>query len=235
MRLFFQPEVLNGDLFLDVEESRHCVKVLRLKEQDQILVLDGRGGKHTVSIVNANQRKCEFEVLQTEQTAPIDHHIHIAIAPTKNMDRIEWFVEKAVEIGIQEISFFFSDNSERKHFKTDRVIKKAVSAMKQSLKTHLPVINEPIKLNELLKQLPADNAQRFIAYVDQDNPDLLFKSVHPKGNYYVLIGPEGDFSTKELSAAIDNKFKKVSLGESRLRTETAGIAACHILNLINAE
>jgi len=233
MRLFFQPEILNGDLFLDAEESRHCVKVLRLKEQDQILVLDGRGGKHTVSIVNANQRKCEFDLLKSEKTPPADHHIHIAIAPTKNMDRIEWFVEKAVEIGVQEISFFFSHNSERKHFKTDRVTKKAISAMKQSLKTYLPVINEPINFPDFIKQNLDASTKRYIAYVDQTNPDLLLDLAKPNQRQLILIGPEGDFSEIELNKALDNQYAKVSLGESRLRTETAGIAACHILNLIN--
>lgn len=235
MHLFYQPKIKEDVHYLDEEESRHCIKALRLKVGEEMIVLDGLGGRYTTTVTVANHKKCEFGIVQAEQAAPIDYNIHIAIAPTKNMDRIEWFVEKAVEIGIQEISFFFSENSERKHFKTDRVIKKAISAMKQSLKTHLPAINAPIKLNELFKQLPADNTQRFIAYVDQGNPDLLFKSVQPKEKYFVLIGPEGDFSTRELSTAIDNKFKKVSLGESRLRTETAGVAACHILNLINAQ
>jgi 16S rRNA (uracil1498-N3)-methyltransferase len=231
MRLFFQPDILNGAYFLDSEESRHCVKVLRLKEQDQILVLDGNGGKHTVAIKEANYRKCSFEIIASEQALPPDHRIHIAIAPTKNIDRIEWFVEKAVELGVQEISFFFADNSERKHFKTDRVYKKAVSAMKQSLKTFLPIINSPIKLSELIAKV--DNTERYIAYVDQDNPDLLFEQAAPNKAITILIGPEGDFSEKELKLATTNQFKKISLGESRLRTETAGIAACHILNLIN--
>ena len=235
MRSFFQPEILNGDLYLDAEESRHCVKVLRLKEQDQIIVLDGSGGYHTVSITNANHKKCEFEILKSEVFAHGEQYIHIAIAPTKNLDRIEWFVEKAVEIGVKEISFFFSDNSERKHFKTDRVIKKAVSAMKQSLKTYLPIINKPIKLSDFITQYQNGETQRFIAYVDQANPDLLFDLAQPKQNVIVLIGPEGDFSEKELNLAIDNQYTKVSLGESRLRTETAGIAACHILNLINGK
>jgi 16S rRNA (uracil1498-N3)-methyltransferase len=233
MHLFYQPDIKSGVRYLDEEESRHCVKVLRLKVGEEIMVLDGQGGKYTTAITVANHKKCEFEIIQSQQATPIAYHIHIAIAPTKNMDRIEWFVEKSVELGIQEISFFISDNSERKHFKTGRVIKKAVSAMKQSLKTHLPVINEPIKLKELLNQASLDDTHKFIAYVDQDNPDLLYKSVSAKNNYFVLIGPEGDFSSKELSSAIDNNFTKVSLGESRLRTETAGIAACHILNLVN--
>ena len=232
MRLFFQPDILNGTHFLDSEESRHCVKVLRLKEGDQILVLDGNGGKHTVEIKDANHRKCSFEIIGSEQTPTPEHRIHIAIAPTKNIDRIEWFVEKVVELGVQEISFFFAENSERKHFKTDRVIKKAVSAMKQSLKTFMPTINGPIKLSELITKV--EDTERYIAYVDQDNPDLLYKKATAKKQVTVLIGPEGDFSEKELELALANQYKKISLGESRLRTETAGIAACHILNLINS-
>lgn len=233
MRLFFQPDILQGHHYLDPEESRHCIKVLRLKENDQIVVLDGSGGKHIVSISDANHKKCTFQIIKSEQSPVPDHHIHIAIAPTKNMDRVEWFVEKATEIGIQDISFVFCDNSERKHFKTDRVIKKAVSAMKQSLKTYLPTINDPITLSEFITNTATTH--RYIAYVDNTNPELLFDLAPPKQNITVLIGPEGDFSQNELTLAISQQFKKVSLGESRLRTETAGIAACHILNLINGK
>ena len=235
MRLFYQPKIKEGIHFLDEEESRHCVKVLRLKEGEKIIVLDGIGGRYTVNITHANHKKCEFELMKSEQFALPNYYIHIAIAPTKNIDRTEWFVEKAVEIGIQEISFFFSDNSERKHFKTDRVIKKAISAMKQSLKMYLPTINEPVKLSDFIKRENKIGTQRFIAYVDQTNPDLLYKSVQPKQNYIVLIGPEGDFSEEELALAISHQFVKINLGESRLRTETAGIAASHILNLINGK
>ncbi len=235
MRLFYQPKINEDVHYLDEEESRHCVKVLRLKEGDQIIVLDGIGGKHTATIALAHHKKCTFEIIKSEQSSIPDHHTHIAIAPTKNMDRIEWFVEKATEIGIQEISFIFCDNSERKHFKTDRIVKKAVSAMKQSAKTHLPIINEAIKFIDFVKQSEVNDRQRFIAYVDQKNPNLLYHLVQPKQSYTILIGPEGDFSEKELAIALDHQFRKVSLGKSRLRTETAGIAACHILNLINGE
>jgi len=231
MRLFYQPSILEGQLHLDTDESRHCIKVLRLKEQDQIEVLDGKGGRHTVSISDPNHKKCAFSIVLSKIEPKPLHHIHIAIAPTKNIDRVEWFVEKAVEIGVQEISFFFSTNSERKHFKTDRVIKKAVSAMKQSHKTFLPIINEPIKLNALIQK--AESNEKYIAFVDHANPDLLFDIAAPFKETLILIGPEGDFSEKELEIAIANGYKKVSLGPSRLRTETAGIAAVHIMNLIN--
>lgn len=235
MRLFYQPKISEGVNYLDEEESRHCVKVLRLKEEDKICVLDGIGGKHTATITSADHRKCTFDLVHSEIDPLGRHHIHIVIAPTKNIDRIEWFVEKSVEIGVHEISFVFCDNSERKHFKTDRVIKKAVSAMKQSLKTHLPVVNEPVKLSEFIKCNDSKDTYRFIAYVDNTNPDLLLNFAKPDKNYCILIGPEGDFSEKELIQALDSNFKKISLGESRLRTETAGIAACHILNLINGK
>ena len=235
MRLFYQPKIKEGLHFLDEEESRHAIKVLRLKEGDDIRVLDGVGGTHIASITSANHKKCEFKVKRADQASIPKHHIHIAIAPTKNADRIEWFVEKTVEIGVQEISFVFCDNSERKHFKIDRIVKKAISAMKQSLGAYLPIINEPIKLADFYKKTDISNTEVYIAYVDHDNPDLLLKIAQPKNNYLVLIGPEGDFSNQELEVARENKFKKVSLGQSRLRTETAGIVACHILNIVNGK
>ena len=232
MQLFYQPLLTDGTTYLDEEESRHCVKVLRRKLGDEIHVIDGNGGWYNAKITNADSKKCEFSVLNKVQHTHPPFYIHIVIAPTKNTDRIEWFVEKSVEIGIQEISFAICKQSERKFFKTDRVAKKAISAMKQSLKPFLPKINPPLALPEVFKQISQD-FDRFIAYVDNQNPDKLMKIAPTSGKYCVLIGPEGDFSIEELNMAIAEGFKKVSLGTSRLRTETAGIAACHILNLIN--
>ena len=229
MRRFYQPKIKDGANYLEEEESRHC-KVLRLKEGDQIMVLDGSGGIYTVNIISTSTKKYVFEIVHCEQFQPTDYHIHIAIAPTKNVDRIEWFVEKAVEIGVQEISFIFCENSERKHLKIDRLVKKAISAMKQSLKTYLPNINNPVKFSKCIDSTAT--LERYIGHVSQTNVDLLFELAQPKKNYTVIIGPEGGFSENELAIALDHKFKKASLGENRLRTETAGIAACHILNLI---
>jgi len=158
-------------------------------------------------------------------------HIHIAIAPTKNPDRTEWFVEKAIEIGVDEISFLLCDNSERAALKTDRLEKLAISAMKQSLRCTLTKINHMVLLKDFITTTNASS--KYIAHVDQTNPDHLQRIAPPKSDYIILIGPEGDFSKKELELTATHNYKKVSLGTNRLRTETAGLVACHILNLIN--
>ena len=231
MSLFYQPEVSGGAHFLDEEESRHCIKVLRHKAGDIIKVQDGSGNIFSVQITSAHPKKCEFEVLDAEFQPLPPHHIHIAIAPTKNLDRIEWFVEKVVEIGVQEISFISCKNSERKVLKLDRLERKALSAMKQSQHLYLPKLNELKPFNDFIAKV--SEANKYIAYVDFNNSVKLSRSAEAGNDYCVLIGPEGDFSSEELEMALKNGFKKVSLGNSRLRTETAGMVACHTLNMIN--
>lgn len=231
MNLFFQPVIDQGIRFLDEAESFHAVKVLRRKRGDRIHITDGKGLVYDAIIQNADIRRCTFEIEGKEVVPPPAYSIHIAISPTKNADRIEWFVEKAVEIGITEITLVDCDHTERRHQKTDRLEKVANSAMKQSLKAWLPVVHPLYPLRDFITSATAD--QKFIAYVDNDNPELLKNVITPGSSYVVLIGPEGDFSKEELTLAEQNGFKKVSLGPSRLRTETAGIVACHILNLAN--
>jgi len=227
MQLFYQPELLNGITHLDVDESRHAVKVMRLKNGDEISLIDGKGTFYKASITNDNFRKCEFKIVSQVKEESHDGFRHLAIAPTKNLDRTEWFVEKAVEMGVDRISFILCKNSERKFLKSDRIVKKAISAMKQSIKATLPVIDELVPFHQFVKKdYPGS---KFIAFVDFENPTRLKSIV--TGNDLVLIGPEGDFNTKEVELANEYGFKKVSLGQSRLRTETAGIAAAHILNL----
>lgn len=229
--LFYQPGIQYGSHFLDPEESRHATKVLRRKAGDTIHITDGKGVLYTCKVTEPKPDKCSFVIESSEPEKAKSFHIHIAIAPTKNPDRIEWFVEKAIEIGIDEISFIECANSERTSIKLERVEKLAVSAMKQSLKLALPKIHSIRRLHDFIK---AENAGvKFIAYVDQANPDELFKAAKPKESYTVLVGPEGDFTPAELELALQNGYKKVALGPSRLRTETAGLAACHTLNLIN--
>lgn len=230
MARFYQPEIAIGSHYLRPEESHHCVKVLRHKVGDVIEVLDGNGSLYTVRITKADPKQCNFEIVDATVSEKPPFHIHIAIAPTKNLDRMEWFVEKAVEIGVQEITFMVCRNSERKILKLNRLERKAVSAMKQSQQFYLPKINPLTPYQQLLPELTA--GQKFIAFVDFDNPSYL-KEVAPREKYCVLIGPEGDFTDDELNFAISQGFTKVSLGPSRLRTETAGLVACHILNLIN--
>jgi 16S rRNA (uracil1498-N3)-methyltransferase len=232
VNLFYQPLIPEGIHHLDEEESRHCVKVLRKNSGDSIHITDGKGFFYEAIISKPDFRKCEFAINKTTPGEKKNYEIHIAIAPTKNADRIEWFVEKATEFGIDRITLIDCENSERTFLKTERLRKLAVSAMKQSLKSTLPVIDELTSFSNLLKSLNAIG--KFIAYVDTSNTVHL-QHVAKRGEAsVVLIGPEGDFSADEVTEALQVGFTKVSLGRSRLRTETAAIAACHILNLVNA-
>lgn len=231
MAQFYLPEIKHGTNELSPEESKHAVKVLRLSSGDEIQLMDGEGGIYTAIIDEANHKRCSFHVVNTSQQIKNKHFIHIAIAPTKNIDRIEWFVEKCVEIGIDEISFISCQNSERKQIKIDRIEKKAVSAMKQSLNAFKPQLNDLEPFSSFVDR--TKQKEKYIAYVDFENPDMLYNIASKSSEYCVLIGPEGDFSSKEVEYAINKGFKKISLGNTRLRTETAGIAACHLLNILN--
>jgi 16S rRNA (uracil1498-N3)-methyltransferase len=231
VNLFYQPHIQDGIYYLDPEESRHCYKVLRKKPGDVIQITDGKGYRYQAKLTDTKPDQCSFTIESKQQEEKRPFTIHIALAPTKNPDRTEWFVEKAIEIGVDELSFLLCDNSERAALKTDRIEKLAISAMKQSLKSSLPKINHMVLLKDFITA--SNTASKYIAYVDQTNPDHLLKEAKEKSNYIVLIGPEGDFSKKELELALTQGYKKVSLGPSRLRTETAGVVACHILNLVN--
>ena len=228
--LFYQPDIDQGALHLSEEESRHTVKVLRYQNGEVLELTNGRGTHFNVRITNADSRKCLFEIVDRKELPKKDFSVHIAIAPTKNMDRTEWFIEKSVEIGIDQISFMQCKNSERKSINMERVEKIAISAMKQSGQYWLPELR-PLTLMKNLLQTSA--AQKFITYVDHSNPHHLQSLALPSKNYVVLIGPEGDFTKEELLDAEKSGFSKVSLGATRLRTETAGVVACHILNLLN--
>lgn len=230
MNLFYQPQIDQGIHYLDEEESRHCIKVLRRRAGDQLQITDGKGFFYHALITDADPRRCSFNIREQRKENEKTFTIHIAISPTKNADRIEWFVEKTVEIGIDQITLLDCKNSERSFIKTDRLKKVAISAMKQSIKATLPVINDMISFDTFIQHR---EEEKFIAFVDMANPLHLKDAAKSKGKYLVLIGPEGDFSNEELDAATALNFTKVSLGKSRLRTETAGIAACHLLNLIN--
>lgn len=228
---FYQPHILTGAHHLDEEESRHAAKVLRLTTGSEITVTDGKGHLVTAAIAALHARRCDLEIRATQKINRRPFEIGMAIAPTKNMDRTEWFVEKAVELGIEHIHFFHSRYSERKAINPERLLKKAVSAMKQSQQAWLPVITDMVPLGKLIASASAD--LKFIAFVDATNPKHLMQLAEPNKKYLVLIGPEGDFSSEELNAAMDAGFLKVSLGPNRLRTETAGVMACAILNLVN--
>lgn len=229
MQLFYQPHIEEGSHYLDDEESRHAIKVLRLKQGDMVDLTDGKGNFYKARITDANHKKCYFEITNVYASGPNLTFRHIAIAPTKNLDRTEWFVEKAVELGVDRITFLHCEHSERKVLKTDRIVKKAIGAMKQSGQAHLPTIDELTSFKSFVKGVQSD--LKFIAYVDFENRDELKESIAPGKSNLVLIGPEGDFSVNEVNMAVESGFIKVSLGKNRLRTETAGIAAVHLLNL----
>lgn len=201
-----------------------------MKIGDPLLITDGQGVLYDGVITKADSRVCGFTITVKRISPARSFSISIAIAPTKNIDRTEWFVEKAVELGIEQIHFMRCKNSERKTVNLERIQKIIISAMKQSGQAWLPECSEIKPYSEILS-LTAD--QKFICYVDNQNPDQLNSLAKPNLKYLVLIGPEGDFQKEELEQAIQHGFKKVSLGINRLRTETAALAACHTLNLIN--
>lgn len=232
--IFYAPECTSseGTKQLSEEESQHAVKVLRLKEGDNIIVVNGAGGYYKARITNSHHKRCEFEIIDAfEHFGKRDYRLHIAIAPTKNIERLEWFIEKVTEIGIDEITPVICRYSERKLIKPERLEKIIVSAAKQSLKAYFPKLNTVCNFNEFIKNYSA--SQKYIAHC-YDTDKTTFKNIlQKKDNVLVLIGPEGDFSTEEVELAIKNGFSPISLGESRLRTETAGIVACHTVSLIN--
>jgi 16S rRNA (uracil1498-N3)-methyltransferase len=232
MQLFYNPDFTEQSPFLPEEEARHGLKVLRMKKGDTLYVTDGKGNIFETRILTEDVKKCQLQLISHTKTAKKPYHIHIAIAPTKNADRTEWMTEKCVELGIDQISFIACEHSERKFFKTDRVEKIAVAAMKQSLKSRLPTIHEIVPFKTFIQQ--PQPGQRFIAHLEEGKRELLQHVAKQNTQYCILIGPEGDFSPEEIKLAQSSGFVPVSLGESRLRTETAGIVACHILNLINS-
>ncbi len=232
MNLFYQPGIPDGIHHLDREESHHVIRVLRMNEGQNFDLTDGQGFFYVARITKADPKKCEFEIIDKKEGAKRNFHIHIAIAPTKNADRTEWFLEKAIEIGVDQISFMLCKNSERKVINQERIEKIAVSAMKQSQQAWLPRLSQMVPFKEIIST-QAD--QKFIAFVDASNPRHLKSLTTSQKKYLVLIGPEGDFSKEELDLALKNGFEKVSLGPNRLRTETAGLVACQILNLINSQ
>ena len=228
MQLFYINSTENN-FTLSSEESKHAIKVLRKKEGDILNFTDGKGGSYKAEITVTDGRKCRLQIVSSEQKEKEhNYHLHIAIAPTKNMDRFEWFLEKATEIGIDEITPIICNRSERKVIKTERGNRILLSAMKQSLKFHLPKLNEAINLNDFLKQDFEDT--KYIAHCEDGKKNEL-KRVTKTEKALILIGPEGDFSQKEIDLALQNQFKAVSLGTSRLRTETAGIIAVHTINI----
>lgn len=231
MHIFFTPDIQTS-LELPEEEAQHCVRVLRLTPGDAIMLTDGKGNFYRAEIAIATAKRCTVNILETTWQPPLwEGHLHIAMAPAKNMDRTEWFAEKATEIGMDELTFLQTRYSERKVIKTERIRKILVSAMKQSLKARLPILNEMTPFDEFITR--PFNGQKFIAHCHEGEKVSLKEAVNRGEGALILIGPEGDFSEEEVQKAIANGFIPVSLGKSRLRTETAALVACHLLNIQN--
>lgn len=232
MNIFYTPDIEGNTYTLNEEESKHCVRVLRMMVGDAINLVDGKGGFYTAKIADANPKRCRVDVVsKIEDYGKRPYYLHIAIGPTKLIDRYEWFLEKVTEIGIDEITPLESFHSERRVVKQERSEKVVTAAVKQSMKAFHPIVNEITSFKELVK-LPF-NGKRLIAHCNVGNKILLKKALEPNENALILIGPEGDFSVEEVEMAVQNGFVEISLGDSRLRTETAGVVACDTLSFIN--
>lgn len=232
MNVFYLPDAQLGTISFPEEESKHIVKVLRMKEGNRFCVTDGKGSLFDAELVDAHPKRAMADLSNQRCGYDIrDFKLSIAIAPTKLNERTEWFLEKATEIGIDEVKLFASYHSERRAANVERFKKIVVSAMKQSVKSKMPVVEEMVSFDKLVKQ--SFDGQKFIAWIDDDVKDQLCDLYEKGKNAIVLIGPEGDFSKEEVELAKENGFVPVSLGEARLRTETAAVVACHTIQLIN--
>jgi 16S rRNA (uracil1498-N3)-methyltransferase len=233
MQLFYNPDITDAteSFSFDKEESRHIVKVLRKTTGDNLFVTNGCGFLFQTEISLAADNKCNVRVVAIERAEPANYRLHLAVAPTKMNDRYEWFLEKATEIGVAEITPLICDRSERKVIKTDRFDKIILSAMKQSSQYYLPKLNEAVSIRDFVKK--DFGAQKFIAHCLDTDKRSLKESLTAAMDVVVLIGPEGDFSEKEIQLAIQNNFIPVSLGKTRLRTETAAVVACHSTAFVN--
>lgn len=231
MKLFY-GEIAHQQVTINDDEQQHIVKVLRMKEGEEIHVTDGKG-KLAFGKLIIEGKKASIEVAEIKENLPdFNPRLHIAIAPTKNIDRIEFFVEKAVEMGISEISIIVTEKTERKNINIEKIRKQAIAASKQSLRFYFPAINDAVKLPDFLKSIDPENT--YVAHCHENLERIDLKNIPSMEQVTFLIGPEGDFSEKEISFLAENKIKAVSLGNQRLRTETAGVfvAAWNYYNMI---
>ena len=235
MQLFYNPNIdeTTETFSFDKEESKHIIKVLRKKDSDILHVTNGLGLLFKTEITLASDNKCTVKIVSIEKTDAPKYKLHLAVAPTKMNDRYEWFLEKATEIGIHEITPVFCDRSERKVINIERFEKIILAAMKQCNQMYLPKLNPAVTFKEFLKTEKTGTA--LIAHCEETNKKSLKSVVVPNTDYTILIGPEGDFSNKEIELALENSYIPVSLGETRLRTETAAIVACHSVVFTNED
>tara|TARA_R110002126_G_scaffold46825_5_gene131482 strand:- start:427 stop:1134 length:708 start_codon:yes stop_codon:yes gene_type:complete len=235
MQLFFNPNITEATetFFFDKEESKHIIKVLRKKDSDILYVTNGEGLLFETEITLASDNKCTVKIISVEKKAPAKYRLHLAVAPTKMNDRYEWFLEKATEIGVHEITPIVCDRSERKVINKDRFDKIVLSAMKQSNECYLPKLNEAVTLKEFLQN--NSDGMHLIAHCEETDKKSLKSILQKNQNTTILIGPEGDFSEKEIAMALDKNYIPVTLGNTRLRTETAAIVASHSVAFVNED
>ena len=233
MHTFFAPDLSGPTYTLPEDESKHAVRVLRLSAGSAVELLDGRGGRYTAAVAEANPKRCQLRITHHEAVLPRPYFTHIAVAPTKNLDRMEWFVEKAVEIGVERITFLRCARSERRELKLDRLEKIAVSALKQSGQAWLPQLDEMTDFAAFVAEVTPETT--FIAHLEEGERTALTQVAAAGPGCCVLIGPEGDFTPAEIGLARDRGIRPVTLGGSRLRTETAALAAVFTVHLARPE
>ncbi len=233
MQLFYNPHLNKAtqSVKFDKQESGHIVKVLRKINSDKLHITNGKGFLFEAIITDANPNRCIAKIHTHTFQEPLPYRLHMVVAPTKRNERFEWFLEKATEIGVTQITPIICAHSERKTLKLNRFERVIQSAMKQSLQCYLPQLNAPITFQQFIK-LPISN-QKFIAHCEETQKKALKELITPQQEVTLLIGPEGDFSPEEIETALSQNFAPVSLGNHRLRTETAAIAACHTVALCN--
>ena len=235
MQLFYNPNIdeTTESFSFDKEESKHIIKVLRKKDTDILHVTNGLGLLLETEITLASDNKCTVKIIAVEKAEPSKFNLHFAVAPTKMNDRFEWFLEKATEIGIHEITPIICDRSERKVVNKERFEKIILTAMKQSNVLFLPKLNEAVTFKEFIKH--KNEGLQLIAHCEETDKKSLKSVLKPNESVTLLIGPEGDFSEKEIALALENNYVPVSLGNTRLRTETAAIVACHSVVFVNED
>ena len=234
MQLFYAPEISLPRYTLPEEESKHCVRVLRMTVGDELHLTDGKGNMYRCKVVSDNVKRCEVEVVETwPEYERMSYGLTMCVAPTKNIDRFEWFLEKATEIGISEVYPLECDHSERRQIKLEREEKVITAAVKQSLKAYHPVLHDMTSVRDIIAM--DFEGEKYIAHCDSSFGErpYLGNLVKKGANTLILIGPEGDFSKEEINFALQNGFKAISLGRERLRTETAAVVATTVVATIN--
>lgn len=233
MHLFYTPDLQGKAYLLSEEESKHAVRVLRLDVGEKVELLDGKGGRYEAEVLDANPKRCALQILKEQQGyGKKEYHIHLAVAPTKNIERIEWLLEKATEIGIDRITPLICQRSERKEVKIERLDKILIAAMKQSMKAYKPVLEEAKSFKQWM-QMEQEGVKMIAHCASAEKKSIRDTIQAKKGNYIILIGPEGDFSPDEIALAQSKGYAAITLGDSRLRTETAALSAVFELNYLN--